>query len=231
MKKITTRFLIGLTLAGSLLFFAVRMSTTSAEPPAPGLDWVNENLQEYRQTVAVEPESAHKELMQQKVNQLEFLEQQRELGAQNPAPKAANPCDLMPTAEVRIQALRVEGIVENAAAPISPDDFTPGSAWQGWVNGDWLEIYSGAQAANPQQGEVWLIAPDVNYFKTLAAPAESGLLTISSVQGSLFTLTNAAGKFYYLDAAARSFVEGPNRMKSVPEPLPTLMPTVSICNP
>lgn len=231
MKKTFPQILIGLALAGALLFFATRLSMTSAESPAPGPDWVSASLQVYQQTLAVEPQGEHHDLIEEKAARLEYLEQQRELGAQNPAPKAENPCDLMPAAEVQVQSARVEGVLENAAAPISPDDFTPGSAWQGWVNGDWLEIYSGAQTATPQQGEVWLIAPDANYFKSMAAPAKSGLLTIHSVQDSLFTLTNAAGEFYYLDAATRSFVDGPNRVQSVPEPLPTAAPTLSICTP
>lgn len=228
MKKSVLIPLTGVVVLAAGLIFALQRPST-AEPPAPGQAWVNENLQEYRQTLAADPSEPQKELLEQKVNQLAYMQEQQQAGAANPAPKNADPCAFLPTAEPQVPAAQVEGIFGDLAAPLSPDDFTLSNAWQGWVGESWVQVFAGVQTADPQQGELWLRVLNSADAAHLSGPAGSGALTILSAQGSRLTLESAAGETLYFDAAARSFLSDPQESLPAVEPQPTFTPTSALC--
>lgn len=220
-------------LAGALVAAAglavVIFNQSTAEAPAPGLEWVNANVQEYRQTLAVAPEGEQKVLLEQKLRQMEYIQEQQQAGAESPAAKNPDPCAFLPKAELQSAAPRTAGITGELAAPLSPDDFTLSNAWQDQIGENWVQVFAGALTADPQQGTLWLDVVDTADFVQIDAPQPGGALTITAAQGPLLTLSDAAGNTLYFDAAARSFLSDPAQVLPAVEPQPTFTPTPVLC--
>jgi hypothetical protein len=220
-------------LAGALVAAAglavVIFNQSTAEAPGPGLDWVNANVQEYRQTLAVAPEGEQKVLLEQKLSQMEYIQEQQQAGAESPAVKNPDPCAFLPKAELQSAAPRTAGITGELAAPLSPDDFTLSNAWQDQIGENWVQVFAGALTADPQQGTLWLDVVDTADFVQINAPQPGGALTITAAQGPLLTLSDAAGNTLYFDAAARSFLSDPAQVLPAVEPQPTFTPTPVLC--
>jgi hypothetical protein len=105
------------------------------------------------------------------------------------------------------------GIREGIAPPYSTDAFVSGgNAWSGYANNELVLVHAGARGDNHQQGVVIVITNSAEgWYQT---PTQDGVLRITSVNGTILSLTATDGAVYQFDVSTRTLVSptgNPNR--------------------
>jgi hypothetical protein len=106
----------------------------------------------------------------------------------------------------------IPGIYDNQAAPVSPMEYTMTNWWQDIVNGERTRVFVGAQqdksgpTYGPAQGVVLVSVSAIDLinwdFKSYDAPANTGILQITAVNGYRLSLQDDKGTILYFDAFA-----------------------------
>ncbi len=227
MKKRPVWIMIGGIALVVALVVGSRLAIGASLPSGPA--WLTNDIQEYSQTLTANPNPTQAALLSQKLNLLEQANPNQIKGVEGESAKAANPCDLMPTARPQVQSDRVEGILEGLLAPINPSSFSGTNQWQGYVNDQWTVVYAGADGQNLQQGLLWVDVESTGEFDSYPAAQPGGALTILSAENNVLLLSDESGDTLYFDMAARSYLSVPDQSLPTLEPQPTLTPTPSIC--
>jgi len=226
-RKISVLIFSGLLVLG-LTTFGLAQIVAGANHPA-GQVWVQANIAEYRQTLAVSINPTQQALLQSKLERMERIDNNRVQGLLNVQSKPADICAAAPPRKIEIAAVRVEGIQDVDSAPISPEEFSPTNLWQGWLSAGWVQVYAGGDAENSNLGILWVIVENSADFGMYPAPGQGGALRIIQAQGARLTLENEAGQRLYFDLAARSYLSSADELVPTLVPLPTFSPAPELC--
>lgn len=230
MKRLSKRT-INLALGGVLIALAALAATLLAGSSADGGGpaWVEQNIDEYRATLSVSTDPTEQAFLQDKLNRMENIQQNRLQALENAAPKPEDPCALRPTPEPTRSVPRVPGISSVEGAPINPEEFIPVNQWQGEWAGQWVRVFAGRQTYDPQQGEIWVLVDHTADFGSYPAPTPGGALTITAADGLVLTLRDESGAVLYFDVASRSYLSSPGEQRPTAVPQPTFTPDVGFC--
>jgi len=202
---------------------------TGSSTDGGGPAWVEQNIAEYRATLAVSTNPTEQAFLQDKLNRMESIQQNRLQALENAPTKPADPCALRPTPEPTRSVPRLPGISPVERAPINPEEFTPVNQWQGEWAGLWVRVYAGAQAYDSRQGEVWVLVDYASDFGSYPAPTPGGALTISAADGLVLTLQDESGARLYFDVASRSYLSRPGETLPTVVPQPTFTLDAGVC--
>lgn len=224
--KLPVLILSGLLIAATAVFIAVQMA--SGAEHTPGQAWVVENINEYRQTLAVSDDPAHQQLMQSKLAQMEAIEANRIEALKNAPAKPEDICVLAPAREAETAVERVEGILDSRNAPFNPEEFTANNQWQGPVSGGWVRVYAGGHPDQRDLGILWVVVDNSPDFGSYPSPGTGALRIIGAENGRL-TLEGSGGDRLDFDLGARRFLSSPDEVAATLVPLPTFTPAPVLC--
>lgn len=134
------------------------------------------------------------------------LDQQERLAAASySVPEAPKPAQPTPPASVP-EPVHTWGLLPAGRTPVpfSTRQYRVENEWLGEVNGRFVAVYAGAEAANPEQGVLVVFRPDGPGLQVYRLPGRGGGLTILGVQGAIVTLSHA-GRPATFDLATGQF--------------------------
>lgn len=230
MKRLSKRT-ISIALSGLLVALSALTITlwVGSSEDGGGPAWVQQNINEYRATLSVSTDPTEQAFLQDKLNRMESIQQNRLQALENAAPKPEDPCAQRPTPEPTRSVPRLAGIYSVVDAPINPEEFTPVSQWQGEWAGLWVRVYAGSRTYDPQQGEIWVLVDHTADFGSYPAPTPGGALTITAADGLVLTLRDESGATLYFDVASRSYLSTPDESRPTAVPQPTFTPDAGVC--
>lgn len=132
--------------------------------------------------------------------------QEREEGAQNPAPR--DPLFIPePGSEYEIPT----GILENVDPPSGIQDFSFINRWQGMVNDLFVSVSAGGLLSDPLQGKLVVETQRIDYSEDLIpvqeflTPTEAGPVRIILEKDLKLVLKSSNGTFFLFDVLSRTF--------------------------
>jgi hypothetical protein len=117
------------------------------------------------------------------------------------------------------------GIIDHPSVPFPPSSVTITNAWQGYVNGDFVQVYAGSDYGNTTDtSQGWLIVvthstSDSISGQTYNTPGQDGPVTITAADGSNLSLTATDGTVFVFDVQTDTYDMGS------PSPSPSESPT------
>jgi hypothetical protein len=220
-----------IVLAGALIALAALTTFLligySADGGGPA--WVEQNIDEYRATLAVSTDPTQQAFLQDKLSRMESIQQNRLQALRNAPPKPEDPCALRPTPAPTQFVAHVAGVSAVDKAPINPEEFTPSNQWQGEWAGLWVRVYAGVRADDLEQGVIWVVVDNTGDFGSYASPTRGGMLSITAENGLILTLQDKAGAIIYFDVASRQYLTALNEVVPTLVPLPTFTPDMGLC--
>lgn len=226
-SKRTTMIAFGALLV-ALAALTVGLLTARSEDGG-GPAWVEQNIDEYRATLAVSTNPTEQAFLQDKLQRMEQIQSNRLQALQNAPTKPADPCALRPTPEPTVARARLDGISAANQAPINPEEFTPTSQWQGRWAEEWVTVFAGFRADDPPQGVVWVLVDNAPDFGSYESPKRGGALRITGVDGFVLTLQDETGAELFFDVASRVYLDSPDETLPTLIPKPTFTPDAGIC--
>jgi hypothetical protein len=103
------------------------------------------------------------------------------------------------------------GIVDLGNGPFPGSEVTVTSAWQGYVGGDFVQVYAGSDYADTSdrgQGYVIVLTHatrDTSSGKTYDTPGKDGPVTIESADGEVLTLRATDETIFVFDVATDAY--------------------------
>lgn len=114
---------------------------------------------------------------------------------------------------------RITGIIQYPSVPFSSTEFKITNAWQEFVNGNYILVFAGVLATDPEQGLVLVIVDNPFHMEQYLAPSKSGeIQIIDAVDFRLILRSLETNEIYYFDVPAHRFV---NSLKEI---VPTATP-------
>lgn len=226
-SKRTTLIALGAVLVALAALTASLLVGRSEDGGGPA--WVEQNIDEYRATLAVSTNPTEQAFLQDKLRRMEQIQANRLQALQNAPTKPVDPCALRPTPEPTEARVRLAGINAANQAPINPEEFTPTSQWQGRWAGQWVTVYAGFRADDPPQGVIWVLVDSTADFGSYPSPLRGGALRITSADGLVLTLQDESSTEVYFDVASRSYLNSPDEALATLVPLPTFTPEAGVC--
>jgi hypothetical protein len=146
------------------------------------------------------------EMRQTLEEKLEMVRREADLQAAAQALAPAKPQGAVAQAPMPEEP-RPAGIFEEAPGPFSAQEYTVANAWQDQLKGEWVQVYAGALAEDPQQGVaiVLVSTPAGVRGSQHLTPARAGAVRITAANGARLTLETAEGQTFTFDAEARQF--------------------------
>lgn len=128
---------------------------------------------------------------------------------------------------------RETGIIENPSVPFSSMDFKITNAWQELVNGNYILIFAGSLAYDPDQGVLLLESELPGDSGEYLTPRKNGTIRIVKVKGLRLVLETLTNDIFYFDVPARRFVNSLDEIAATATPLPAISatPTPTLATP
>jgi len=128
---------------------------------------------------------------------------------------------------------RETGIIENPSVPFSSMDFKITNAWQELVNGNYILIFAGSLANDPNQGVLLLESDIPGDSGGYLTPRKNGTIRIVMVKGLRLVLETPTNDLFYFDVPARRFVNSLDEIAATATPLPAISatPTPTLATP
>lgn len=174
--------------------------------------WQYEHLAILKEDLATrEIDAATRRAYEEEIRQIEAaltaIANSRTALAATPRTSLADRTVIAPTSTpVATLAPPPTGILENFNTPPVLKGVHVISAWQDWVDGVWVEVYSGNFLDDPQQGVVFALPHGETSSSSnqasglLLAPVKGGTLRITASQAHILTLVDEQGTTLTFDA-------------------------------
>jgi hypothetical protein len=106
-------------------------------------------------------------------------------------------------------------------------DFKINNAWQELINGNYILIFAGSLARDPDQGVILVESDSPGGSGGYLTPGKNGAVRIVEVKGYRLVLETQTKVIFYFDVPARSFVNSLDEVVSTatPRPIHTTTPT------
>jgi hypothetical protein len=180
-------------------------SAGAAPLGAPGPAAADEQ-QVLQQALAGPVEGEARQSLEEKLEIVERESQARALAQALDIPKPLGAAAAAPTAAPEVE--RPAGIFEDVQGPFSSQELVVANAWQGQIDGEWVQVYAGALTDDPTQGVVVVLVagqPGAASGSQHLTPAKAGAVRIVAAEGTRLTLEAADGTRFTFDAATRQF--------------------------
>jgi hypothetical protein len=128
-----------------------------------------------------------------------------------PTTEEPGPTKSLPSQTSSPEAPPPTGIVDLGNGPFPGSEVTVTSAWQGYVGGDFVQVYAGSDYADTSdrgQGYVIVLThatQDTSYGKTYDTPGKDGPVTIESADGEVLTLRATDETIFVFDVATDAY--------------------------
>ena len=131
-----------------------------------------------------------------------------------------------PTFEIKGQ--RATGIIQYPSVPFSSMDYRITNAWQDLVNGEYILVFVGTLASDPEQGVVIVMVDPPRHTRQYLTPTRSGAISITDVVGlRLVIRSSSTGEIYYFDVPAQKFVSSLDEVVPTATTIPTRTATMT----
>lgn len=99
------------------------------------------------------------------------------------------------------------GIIDYPSVPFSRTEFIITNAWQDMVDGEYVLVFAGTLADNPEQGVIIVYTNSHHQFRQYLTPTKSGTISIVDTNGlRLIIHSSEYDLIYYFDVPAQKFV-------------------------
>ena len=131
-----------------------------------------------------------------------------------------------PTFEFKGQ--RETGIIQYPSVPFSTSMYRITNAWQDLVNGEYVLVFVGTRASDPEQGVVIVMVDPPHLTGVYETPTRSGAISITDVAGlRLVIQSSSTGEIYYFDVPAQKFVSSLDEVVPTATTIPTRTATIT----
>ena len=129
---------------------------------------------------------------------------------------------------VEIEGQRETGIIQYPSVPFSTSMYRITNAWQDLVNGEYVLVFVGTRASDPEQGVVIVMVDPPHLTGVYETPTRSGAISITDVAGlRLVIQSSSTGEIYYFDVPAQKFVSSLDEVVPTATTIPTRTATIT----
>ena len=102
---------------------------------------------------------------------------------------------------------RETGIIEHPSVPFSRTEYVITNAWQDMVDGEYVLVFAGTLATDPEQGVIIVFRESLRQFRRYSTPTKSGTISIVDTKGLRLIIRSSYNNLiYYFDVPAQKFV-------------------------
>jgi hypothetical protein len=117
---------------------------------------------------------------------------------------------------------RETGIIQYPSVPFPSTEYRITNAWQDIVDGNYVLVFAGSLANDPEQGVVIVLLESPRQHRQYLTPTKSGVISIIGVEGlRLILCSSDNNETYYFDVPALRFVSSLDEIVPTATALPT----------